>query len=183
MGNGAPTYDLVFFTNGTATTNERMRITDDGNVGIGTTGSAAVTDKLTVAGIVSPAADNTYSLGKSGATFSAVWAANGTVQTSDARLKKAIQPLAYNTQLLAQLKAVQYYWKQYQNEHRKIGFIAQEVKNSIPEAVVGDAQKEYLGIDYAAFIPVLITLLQQQQVRLAALKKELNSMEQQVLQH
>jgi hypothetical protein len=183
IGNGAPGYDLIFFTDGTATTNERMRITATGNVGIGTLGNAAVTDKLTVDGIVSPAADNTYSLGKSGATWSEVWAATGTIQTSDARLKTAIQPLAYNTQLLAQLKAVQYHWKQHATGNRKIGLIAQEVQRSIPEAVVGDAKKEYLGIDYSSFIPVLIKLLQQQQARIATLKQELNTMEQQLLQH
>jgi hypothetical protein len=174
IGNGAPTYDLVFFTNGTAVTNERMRITYDGNVGIGTLGNAAITDKLTVAGIVSPSADNTYTLGKSGATWSAVYAANGAIQTSDARLKTAIRPLVYNMQLLSQLKAVQYHWKQYATGDRKIGMIAQEVKNNIPEAVVGNPKKQYLGIDYSSMIPVLINLLQQQQARIAILKQELN---------
>jgi hypothetical protein len=174
IGNGAQGYDLIFFTDGTATTNEKMRITAAGNVGIGTLGNAAVTDKLTVAGIVAPALDNTYSLGASGATWSEVWAASGAIQTSDARLKTAIKPLLYNTHLLAQLKAVQYHWKQYATGNRKIGFIAQEVKNSLPEAVTGNAKKEYLGIDYSSFIPVLINLLQQQQARIATLQQELN---------
>jgi len=180
MGNGSAGYDLVFFTNGYATTNERMRITAAGNVGVGATPGAS--DKLTVGGIVSPASDNSYTVGKSGATWSAVWAVNGAIQTSDARLKTSIQPLVCNMQLLSQLNAVQYYWKQYPAGNHKIGLIAQEVQKAIPEAVVGNESKEYLGLDYSMLVPVLINLLQQQQQRLASLKKELDSMEQPVKQ-
>jgi hypothetical protein len=58
--------------------------------------------------------------------------------------------------------------------------LAQDVKKAIPEAVMGNENKEYLGIDYSSFIPVLINLLQQQQERLAGLKKELNQLEQSI---
>ena len=43
--------------------------------------------------VTRPAFDNAYTLGKSGARWSAVWAANGTIQTSDARDKADVQPI------------------------------------------------------------------------------------------
>lgn len=174
IGNGSPGYDMVFFTNGYMVSNERMRITASGNIGIGVT----PTEKLTVAGIISPSTDNAYSLGKSGAAWSAVWAANGAIQTSDARLKTAIQSLTYSTRLLKQLNAVQYHWKKDATGKRKIGLLAQDVKKLIPEAISGDENATYLGIDYSALIPVLINLLQQQQKQLKDLRSQLNLLEQ-----
>src|SRR5690606_7640506 len=44
------------------------------------------------AGNVLPQADNASSLGASGARWSAVWSATGTIQTSDARQKIAVAP-------------------------------------------------------------------------------------------
>jgi hypothetical protein len=55
IGNSATSKNLILFTGGIATTNERMRITSAGKVGIGTTSPAALLD---VAG--------TYKLGSSG---------------------------------------------------------------------------------------------------------------------
>ncbi|MFL5745347.1 MAG: hypothetical protein ACJ751_11810, partial [Niastella sp.] len=66
IGNAASTYNLLFFTDGFDVTDEKLRITSAGNVGIGTTSPA---DKLSVAGAIVPAADNTYTLGKSGARW------------------------------------------------------------------------------------------------------------------
>lgn len=43
---------------------------------------------------LSPYSDNAYSLGESGLRWSAVWAANGTIQTSDARDKDVVDELS-----------------------------------------------------------------------------------------
>lgn len=55
-----------------------------GNVGIGTT---IAPNKLTVAGTISPSADNTYSLGTASLRVSTVYAGTGAINTSDARYK------------------------------------------------------------------------------------------------
>ena len=74
--------NIRFFT-GTAVT-ERLRIAGDGNVGIGT---ATAANKLTVAGTISHAADNTHSLGTASLRASTVYAGTGTINTSDERDK------------------------------------------------------------------------------------------------
>lgn len=73
---------IRFFT-GTAVS-ERMRITGTGNVGIGSTSAP---NKLTVAGIVSPSVDNTYSFGTASLRISTVYAGTGSINTSDERDK------------------------------------------------------------------------------------------------
>lgn len=60
-----------------------------------------------------PVADNTYQLGAAGARFSAVWAANGLIQTSDARDKDIDAPMG-GTVAVAMIEAVEpvlYRWK------------------------------------------------------------------------
>jgi hypothetical protein len=169
IGNASATYDLGFFTNGFATSNERLRVTAAGNVGIGITSPA---DKLSVAGIMAPSADNTYTIGSSTNRWSEVYATNGTIQTSDARLKKNITPLNYGIKDLQQLQAVTYSWLLQPEQKNKIGLIAQQVQQIIPEVVVGNAAKDKLGMNYAELIPVLINTLKQQQQQLEHLKKQ-----------
>jgi Chaperone of endosialidase len=179
LGNGTAAKDMVFFTNGFNDADEKMRILSGGNVGIGVTNPA---DKLTVAGIVSPSADNSYSLGKAGARWTAVYAVNGAIQTSDARLKTNIQPLNYGLKEVMLLQPVRYNWKDTPASGNKIGLIAQEVRKLVPEVVIGDETKENLGMNYAELVPVLINAVQEQQkqiddieTKIAALKKKITA--------
>ncbi|MEP6746957.1 MAG: tail fiber domain-containing protein [Bacteroidota bacterium] len=160
LGNGTASKDLVFFTNGFNDTDEKMRILSTGNVGIGTTTPA---DKLSVAGVVSPSADNTYTLGKSTLRWSAVYAANGTIQTSDARLKTNIENLNYGLKEVMLMRPVRYNWKDKAMPAAKIGLIAQEVRKLVPEVITGDESKESLGMNYAELVPVLINAIKEQQ--------------------
>jgi Chaperone of endosialidase len=172
IGNATSGKNMVFFTNGFATTDEKMRITSTGNVGIGTT---APTDKLTVAGIIAPSADNTYSLGKSGARWSAVWSANGTIQTSDMRLKTNIKPLNYGLREVLQMHPVRYNWKTDPTANAKIGLIAQEVQQLVPEVVIGNEKTEMLGMNYAELIPVLINAVKELDQKIKRIEKEIKS--------
>lgn len=45
-------------------------------------------------GNLTPELDNAYALGKAGRRFSAIWAANGVIQTSDSRDKRTERPIA-----------------------------------------------------------------------------------------
>lgn len=174
IGNGTANKNLIFFTNSFASADEKLRITGTGNVGIGTTTPG---DKLTVAGGVSPSADNTYSLGKNGFRWSAVWSANGTIQTSDARLKTNIHPLQYGLKEVMQLRPVSYNWKNDVSlAGPKIGLLAQEVRKLVPEVVVGDEAKENLGMNYAELVPVLINAVKEQQLQIDEVKSRVNTL-------
>jgi hypothetical protein len=174
IGNSSAGHDLIFFTGGYNATNERMRITSSGNVGIGVSNP---TDMLMIAGIMSPSVDNSYSLGSSSARWSSVWSANGTIQTSDARLKTNIKTLAYGIKEIMQMNPVGYNWKTDSLGKPKIGLIAQEVQELVPEVVTGNVKTTVLGMNYAELVAVLINTIQQQQKELKAVIKELKSLE------
>ncbi|MFL5748546.1 MAG: tail fiber domain-containing protein, partial [Niastella sp.] len=173
IGNAASTYNLLFFTDGFDVTDEKLRITSAGNVGIGTTSPA---DKLSVAGAIVPAADNTYTLGKSGARWSAVWAANGVIQTSDARLKTDIEPLQYGLKEVLQLRPVSFKWKNERNSPRKLGLLAQEVQPIIPEVIANDEQNGILGMNYAELVPVLINAIKEQQRQIEEIQNRITDL-------
>lgn len=171
IGNGSGGRNLIFFTNSFASSDEKMRITSTGNVGIGTSSPA---DKLSVAGVVAPSADNSWSLGKSTARWTAVYAANGTIQTSDARLKTNIRPLGYGLREVMKLNPVRYNWRDPSMPGEKIGLIAQDVRKVVPEVVVGDESKEHLGMNYAELVPVLINAIKEQQQEIDEIKNRID---------
>jgi hypothetical protein len=84
------------------------------------------TATLTVAGIVRPASDNTRTLGASGARWSAVWSATGTIQTSDARHKTDIVPSDLGLDFIRQIEPVRFQWKGGDNRTH-YGLVAQQV--------------------------------------------------------
>jgi hypothetical protein len=155
IGNATSGKDLIFFTGGTATGNERMRITSTA---------------------VYPGQDNTYTLGKSGNRWSAVWSANGTIQTSDIRTKTNIHDLSYGLNEVMKMRPISYNWKTDPNNHNKIGLIAQQVQTIVPEVVVGNEQTETLGMNYAELVPVLVKAIQEQQKQIDELKSEVKKL-------
>lgn len=156
IGNGTSSKNVIFFTTTAGTYTERMRINNTGLI---------------------PGADNTYSLGKSGTRWSALWAANGVIQTSDKRLKTNIHNLNYGLREVMAMQPVSYDWKDQSNPVRKIGLLAQDIRSIIPEVVVGDESKENLGMNYAELIPVLINAVKEQQAEIEVLKKKITVLE------
>lgn len=115
-------------------------------------------------GAILPDTDNLYDLGSSSFRFDDVYATNGTIQTSDERLKTNIANLDIGLEEIMQLRPVSYDWTSGNNDTRKVGLIAQEVQSLIPELVrVGEDPENLLGIVYADFVPLLIQGIQQQQ--------------------
>ncbi|MEE4177061.1 MAG: tail fiber domain-containing protein [Bacteroides sp.] len=123
--------DLVFYCLG-----DRMSLTNDGNVGIGTT---APNYKLDVRGTIGNST---------------------TLYHSDRRWKTRIQPIPYGLNALIQLQGVSYVWKQEEfpqmgfEEGIQFGFIAQDLEQVIPELVKTDAEG-YKSIDYVKLLPVM----------------------------
>jgi len=81
-------------------------------------GSVTRTERLriTAAGVTQPGADNAYSLGASGIRWSAVWAATGTIQTSDARDKRVVGDLHFAGAMIDALDPVLFKWNVGGNE-------------------------------------------------------------------
>ena len=91
----------------------------------------------------------------------------------DSTFKYNIQTLNYTNEAL-KLKPVSFYYKDKKyGEGKNLGFLAQDVKEVIPEAVFKD-KKGYL-IDYAQIIPVLVKTIQNQELRIKELERKVNS--------
>ena len=120
------------------------------------------------AGNVIPGIDAASSLGTSTNRWSAVWAADGTINTSDARLKKDVADLRYGLREVLKLRPVTYQWKDRPDGRQHLGLIAQEVQKVLPEAVVAPSDPDSpLGMSYAELVPVLVRAIQEQQRSLA----------------
>ncbi|NVO08394.1 MAG: tail fiber domain-containing protein [Bacteroidales bacterium] len=116
-------------------------------------------------------------LGTSGNKWNTVFATNGTINTSDLRLKDNITELTYGLAELLKLKPVSFLWKKSPQEGRKLGFIAQDVKPIISEVVVeGDDPDKTLGINYSSIIPVIVKGMQEQQRLIDNQKQQINEL-------
>jgi hypothetical protein len=150
IGNSTDNKNLVFYTTTGGASAQRMRITSAGLL---------------------PGLDNGYLLGNGANRNTSIWAVNGTIQTSDARLKKNIHALSYGLAQVLQLNPVSYNWIDTRDRADKIGLIAQEVKNVLPEVVSNDAGNNYMGVNYAEIVPVLINAVKELKNRVEILKK------------
>lgn len=133
---------------------------------------------VTMAGALRPAADNAVTLGTGGARWSAVWAATGLIQTSDARQKTDIVPSDLGLDFVLSLKPVRYRWREGHRPH--YGLVAQEVREALAAAGIADfggyvktdpADPESAeGLRYGEFIAPLISAVQALAARIAALE-------------
>ena len=134
-----------------------------------------------------PMNDGTQNLGQAANRWNTLFATNGTINTSDRREKKEIQPLQYGLNQLMQLKPVTFKWNnpKIDNSNKHLGFIAQDLQEVIPEVVVDSEWIEVegqgkvwkktplLGVNYAEVIPVLVRSIQEQQTIIDSQKKEI----------
>jgi trimeric autotransporter adhesin len=139
---------------------------------------------------VVPAGDNIIPLGASGNRWTTVYAANGTINTSDARLKSNIQDLNYGLESIMNLNPVSFSWKDDKLNVKRLGLIAQDVEKIISEVVdKGNDPSQTLGINYSELVPVLIKGMQEQQRQIETarqdnleLKKEIQSLKESIEQ-
>ena len=132
-----------------------------GRVGIGTTSPS---DMLEVAGEITPAADcSGNNIGGDVGRWNTIYARNGTIQTSDARMKENIADINYGLDAVMKLRPVSFTWKNDPAYGTKLGLIAQELRKVIPEVVKGDEDGGMMGVFYSDLIPVVIKAVQEQQ--------------------
>ena len=196
---------------GSSSTNRAnaMTIRKNGNVGIGTTvpldalhvnGRIRLetveyiadggTSEIEVRGDLRPSADNTYDIGTSALRYDDVFATSGVVNTSDRRDKKDIKSTSYGLNEIMQLEPVEYNWKDSRNDKKKLGLVAQDLLEVIPEVVKthdwqdidesdNPQQKrvklDRMGVYYSDLIPVLIKAIQEQQTTIESLKTKVET--------
>jgi len=156
---------MLFYTNGT----ERMRVGADGVLCVGRT-SASVSTNMVVdgnGGLTIERTSNGYR--RMTMTSSIMYFFNGSneatlsssgawTNASDARLKTNIEPIKYglNTVLETQPRS----FNRVDVEGDYIGFVAQELKEKIPEVVFGEEERQY-SVDYGSLVAVAFKAIQE----------------------
>jgi len=113
--------------------------------------------------VFAPAVDNSYTCGANGFRWTQIWATNGTIQTSDQRLKNTITSSNLGLNFITRLNPVSYKWNEgkriptYNDDGKAVmddngnvtstsiagvrthyGLIAQEVKSTLDELGIED---------------------------------------------
>lgn len=117
-----------------------------------------------------PFADNRYSLGTSSFRATAVYAVNGTIQTSDEREKIDIEPTELGLEYILSLNPVTYRWKNDPDGPMHQGVIAQNVLAAAKGEPCGVSGDECLSLNYSELIGPLIRAVQQLAARVAELE-------------
>lgn len=90
--------------------------------------------------------------------------------SSDVRLKEAIEPLADPLGLVRRLRGVSFLWKNGEAEgQRQLGLIAQEVEQVLPQ-LVGDGPDGMKQVSYLSLVPLLLEAIKAQQAQIDALQ-------------
>jgi hypothetical protein len=150
-----------------------------------------------------PTADNARSIGLGSNRYTAIYAVNGTIQTSDEREKTDIVNSDLGLDFVSKLRPVSFKWKIGQNiqtteiiideeGNEKIqsiitpragirthyGLIAQEVEELLNGKDFGgfihDKESDIKGLRYDQFVPLLIKAIQEQQAQIEELKALIN---------
>ncbi|CAN5511689.1 hypothetical protein BH23BAC4_BH23BAC4_12790 [soil metagenome] len=154
------TFVWADFTNAdfASTGDNQFLIRAGGGVGIGTNNP---TERLHVAGNVR---------------------ASAFVTTSDARFKTAVAPIVGAREAVLALRGVRYEWDRAAHpeadfpEGRQLGFIAQQVRDVLPE-LVREGSDGTLSVAYSQLVPVLVEALREQQAENDALTARLERLE------
>ena len=154
-------------------------------------------------GQMNPGADNSYGFGGSGIRWAVIWAANGTIQTSDKREKKDIKESDLGLNFISKLNPVSFKWIVGHNEvstkkvidvdgsekteevitpregkRKHYGLIAQEVKEALNGIDFGgfieDEETGIMGLRYDQFVPLLIKAIQELSAQNQDLKSRLD---------
>jgi len=113
-----------------------------------------------------------------GTNKSVTYAASTNCQASSQRYKKDIQNLTPSQGLTAieAMRPVTYYYKEAgADTARKIGFIAEEMVNIVPEVVFYNTNGQIEGIDYQYLTANLVKAVQEQQDQINGVKNRQNS--------
>jgi hypothetical protein len=98
--------------------------------------------------------------------------------TSDRRLKDNIETITDGTDKLMAMNPVTHTWKADSEAPPVHGFIAQEMKEIVPEAVSKDTDPdEMMSMDYGRITPVIVAALQEANKKIMELENRINELE------
>ena len=113
--------------------------TADGKIYLGVKDATLTLQPGTDSAIFCPTANNLIHLGSSNYRWKDVYAVNGTIQTSDANLKTNIENIDDKyVELFSNLRPVTFEFKENDSGRTHVGFISQEVKESMDEVGLTD---------------------------------------------
>jgi len=115
---------------------------------------------------VVPGADNSCALGGSSYRWTAVYAVNGTIQTSDSSVKDSV-PLSYGINEVLQMRTIKYKWKSQANlpdddpkkNFEYYGFCADELGALFPELVYDEDKTAPVQLNYTELLPVVVNAM------------------------
>jgi hypothetical protein len=118
-----------------------------------------------------PKSDNAYSIGEGSYRWTTVFATTGTINTSDARLKKDITDSSLGLDFIRSLKPVSYKWIDQNNSGTYWGLLAQDVKQSVKDSGIESfaglvEDNDTMGLRYTEFIAPIIKAIQEVSNRL-----------------
>ena len=136
---------------------------------------------ISTAGHLDPNGGNTYDIGDTTNRVRTIYS-NNVLNTSDRRIKENIQPIGSALDKVLALEPVNFnFIKEYDPEYYervRVGFIAQDVREFVPEAVVGeDNGKEFgeegfepLSMQAEAIIPYLVKAVKELNTKIEELR-------------
>jgi hypothetical protein len=157
-----------------------------GAIHLGAGGSGSILISTAAGAGMLPYGDNTTILGSGSNRWSVVYAANGTIQTSDAREKDNIKDSDLGLDFINQLHPVSFIWKQHPGKtpdtHRHYGLLAQEMDEELAGRDFGGLKapandNERYGLNYDELIGPLIKAVQQLSQENHILKVRLDRLE------
>lgn len=107
------------------------------------------------------------------------------IRESDERAKENIRPIGRSQALLQvlQLQGVEYNVKEDALELDRLGFIAQQVEQVVPQVVYPVSDTELKGIDYQGIIPLLVESIKQQQELIIQQQAQIENLQKVVVKH
>lgn len=159
----------IKFSTGAST--ERARFDSSGNLGIGTTSPWRTLSMVGTFGLSSSLTTGTTGNYLCINTSNYEITSGTTCSASSERFKDNIKPLSYGLKEILKLNPVSFTYKKEYNPDpsTKLGLIAEQVNQYLPELVAKDKDNLPESVDYAKLTPILIRALQQEDAKLTAL--------------
>lgn len=165
--------------------------TGDRNTALGDSSGRTITtgsNNITIGYNVVPSAatvSNEVTIGNSSNNSYRIYA-SGWTNVSDARMKHDIREIPVGLNFIRSLRPVEFTYNNADHGERTLGFIAQDVKASVEKAglknssLVLPIEDGLLGLKTTDLVPVLTKAMQEQQEQIDELKKQNETLQQQV---